>query len=146
MRGTSVSLSGISNYWFFNNVFLLKNHEFHLPLSTTWLTNKIVCSIMCDSGSKNNVRQIRNWGAMVERVGGVYKQRRARHTCVCAWCNHIFQATRPDAKTCCAAHRKALSRYLKNRPEVFNIVDMDKKNPPRQIVINSRQMRMFAEL
>lgn len=83
---------------------------------------------------------------MVSGVGGVYKPRRAKHTCVCEWCNHIFQATRPDAKTCSPAHRKALSRYLKTLPKVFEIIEPRAPEPPRQIVINSKQMRLLVEV
>jgi hypothetical protein len=82
----------------------------------------------------------------MSRAGAVYKPRRAKHTCVCEWCNHIFQATRADAKTCSPAHRKALSRYLKELPKVFEILEAETKKEPRQIVIKSRQMTMFAEL
>lgn len=143
---TSVSLIGISNYWFFNNVFLLKNHEFHLPIFVTLLTKNTMRSTMCDMVSEFYVSQIRDRGVVMSRAGGIYKQRRAKHTCVCEWCNHIFQATRPDAKTCCPAHRKALSRFLKDEGFALAIKAAEELFEPRTIVIKSRQMTMFAEI
>lgn len=37
-----------------------------------------------------------------------------RHTLICEWCGHNFQASRPDALTCCNAHRLAWSRWVRD--------------------------------
>jgi len=57
----------------------------------------------------------------MSRVGAVYKPRRARNVCVCAWCRRPFPSTRYDAKTCSAKCRKALSRFTSDIGESVTV-------------------------
>ena len=45
-------------------------------------------------------------------MAGTYRQR-FTITCRCDWCCGEFQATRPDARFCCNAHRQRWYRLLK---------------------------------
>jgi len=57
----------------------------------------------------------------MSRAGATYKPRRAKNVCVCAWCRHVFQSTRSDAKTCSPKCRKALSRFTSDRVESVTV-------------------------
>lgn len=55
------------------------------------------------------------------RKGKTFGENSIRYFPLCLWCGHEFPAKRPDAKTCEAAHRVALARYVKKHggPPMF---------------------------
>jgi len=62
--------------------------------------------------------------------GSKYGENTIRYYPICLWCGRVFCAKRPDAKTCKAAHRVALSRYVSEhgRPPLFPLGMVRVKN------------------
>lgn len=56
-----------------------------------------------------------------ERRGKSYGSNEKKYEHLCLWCGKAFKAARPEAKTCCNAHRLALGRYVKRNghPPMF---------------------------
>jgi len=66
--------------------------------------------------SENHRRRI-----AAARRGQKYGENTIRYFPVCLWCGLVFPAKRPDAQTCCTAHRVALMRYVRKhgQPPMF---------------------------
>lgn len=55
------------------------------------------------------------------RSGQTYGENSLKYFRRCLWCGAKFPSKRPDAKTCCTAHRMALKRYVDahGKPPLF---------------------------
>ena len=60
-------------------------------------------------------------GQKTAKRGEKYGKNSIRYFPLCLWCSVEFPAKRPDAQTCCTAHRVALMRYVRKhgQPPLF---------------------------